>query len=72
MGAQARSIPGKIIKIIILCAVVWLVLYGAQLAIDFLTYQTDQATTKWELQKVWYVKYPLFLIVAYLVFSESI
>lgn len=72
MGSQARGIPFKIAKIILMCAVIWLLLYGLQVVIDFLYDQTDQLRPWWQLDRLHWIKYPLFAIVVFLVFNEKI
>ena len=72
MGAQAKTLPGKIVKIVLLCAIIWLVLQWLQGAIDFLYVQTDQQPPWWEIHRAKWFKYPLFAIVIYLVFNEKI
>ena len=72
MGAQAKGLPGKIFKIILICAAIYLLLLFLQFCIDFLYQQTDQRPPWWEIHKLWYIKFPLFAIVIYLVFGEKI
>ena len=72
MGSQARGIPFKIVKIVLLCAIIWLLLSGAQKGIDFLYVQTDQLPPWWEIHRAKWLKYPLFAIVIFLVFNEKI
>jgi hypothetical protein len=72
MGLRTTGFLGKIIKIVILCVAVYFLLLIAQRSMDFLTTQTEQELTRWELQKEWYIKYPIFAIIAYLVLNESI
>ena len=72
MGSQARGIPFKIVKILLLCAIIWLLLAGAQTVIDFLYVQTDQRPPWWEIHRAKWLKYPLFAIVIFLVFNEKI
>ncbi len=72
MGTQAKGMPGKIVKCLLLCAVIFFLLKGFQISIDFLYDQVDQLRPWWEIHKMGWIKYPLFAAVIYLVFSEKI
>jgi len=72
MGAKAGGLGGKLVKIVLLCGVIYALLYGFQEVMDFLYVQTDQLKPWWQLHRLRWIKYPLFAIVIYMVMSEKI
>ena len=72
MGIRVAGLPTKIIKTVVACAVIWTILKYSQKALDFVNWHINVPLTVWELHKNWWVLIPIFLLIIYLVFTETI
>jgi hypothetical protein len=67
-----RAFIGQLLKSLVLCAAVYLLLVGLSMVITLVSRTLAKEPRIYAFEDAWYVKFPLFAAVTYLVFSKRL
>jgi hypothetical protein len=70
--SRMRAFIGKALKSLALCAAVYLLLLGLSVVVTAVSQTLTKDPRVYTFENIWYVKFPLFALVTYLVFSKRL
>jgi len=67
-----RAFIGQALKSLVLCGVVYLLLLGVSRTVELVNRSLTEEYRDYAFENLWYIKFPLFGLVIYLVFSKRL